>query len=148
VVEFGDEHRGHAVEGGAAVFGDGLQGGERVEPLAGEDDGGTMRHAGERADHHAEAMIHRHRDADEVAVGVVHHFANEEAVVEDVVVGQRGALRQAGGAGGELDVDGIVELQARGEVLEALAIGVSAVVGDFVERKGAGGVAADLDDGP
>ncbi len=39
--------------------------------------------------------------------------ADEIAVVEDVVMRQRRALGRAGGAGGVLDVDGIVALQFR-----------------------------------
>ncbi|MDT4850152.1 hypothetical protein FQZ97_842930 [compost metagenome] len=38
-------------------------------------------------------------------------FADHVAVVEDVVVAERGALGEAGGAGGVLDVDRVVELQ-------------------------------------
>ena len=72
MVEFGDEHRRHAVERGAAFLGHGLQGRQRIEALAGEHDRGAMRHAGQHADHHAEAMIHRHRDADRVLLGVAH----------------------------------------------------------------------------
>ena len=40
-------------------------------------------------------------------------FADEEAVVEDVVVRQRRALGESGRAGGVLDVNGVVELQRR-----------------------------------
>ena len=40
-----------------------------------------------------------------------HRLADEKSVVQDVVVSERGALRKAGRAAGELDVDRIVELQ-------------------------------------
>ena len=49
--------------------------------------------------------------------------ADEEAVVEDVVVGEGGALGKAGRAAGELDVDRIVELQLFGERGQALPLG-------------------------
>src|SRR5690348_8808382 len=37
---------------------------------------------------HAEAVVERHRDADPVGLGVPAALADEQAVVEDVVVGQ------------------------------------------------------------
>ena len=46
-------------------------------------------------------------------------LADEEAVVEDVVVRQRRALGRAGGAAGELDVDRIVELQLSADLARA-----------------------------
>ena len=110
-LQLGDEHRRHAVERRAALLGDGLQRGERVEALAGEHHRRAVRDARQIADHHAEAMIERHRDAHLVALGEAHRLAEEEAVVQDVVVRQRRALRRAGGARGELDVDRVVELQ-------------------------------------
>ena len=41
-------------------------------------------------------------------LGVAHELADEEAVVEDVVVAQRGTLGESCCAGGVLDVDGVV----------------------------------------
>ena len=67
-------------------------------------------------------MIHRHRNAHRVLVGVVHHLTDEEPVVQDVMVRQRRTLRQAGGAGGELDVDRIVKLQRPRQFPEPEAI--------------------------
>ena len=69
VVHLGDEHRRHAVERGAALGLDRLERGERVEPLARIDHRGAVRQAAEIAEHHAEAMIERHRDAHPVALG-------------------------------------------------------------------------------
>ena len=56
-------------------------------------------------------MVERHRNTQPVLLGEAHRFADEEAVVENIVVGERCALGQAGRAGSELNVDGIVELQ-------------------------------------
>ena len=56
-------------------------------------------------------MIKRDGDADAVALGQAQRFADEEAVVEDVVVRQRGAFGESGRPGGVLDVNGIVEVQ-------------------------------------
>ena len=72
--------------------------GAGVEALAGIDHRGAVRHAGQIAQHHAEAVVERHRDAQAVVLGEAHRLADEEAVVEDVVVRQRRALGRAGGA--------------------------------------------------
>ncbi len=58
-------------------------------------------------------MVEGDRDADAIALGVTQGQAGEVAVIEDVVVGQRRSLRESGGAGGVLDVDGIIALQGR-----------------------------------
>ena len=115
MIEFGDEHGRHAVERRASLLLDGLQRRQRIKAFAGIDHRRAVRHRGEIAHHHAEAMIERHRDADAVVLGQPHGAADEIAVVEDVVVGQRHALRRARGAAGELDVDRIVELQRFGQ---------------------------------
>jgi hypothetical protein len=65
----------------------------------------------EVAHHHAEAVVEGHRDADPVGLGVVAQLADEEPVVEDVVVRERRALRETGGARGVLDVDGVVGVE-------------------------------------
>ena len=95
----------------------------RLEALAGEDHGGAVGHAGQVAEHHAEAVVERHRDAEPVAAGEAHGFAHEEAVVEDVVVGERRPFRRAGGARGELDVDRLVELQPGFDVGQCRQLG-------------------------
>ncbi|GCC46801.1 hypothetical protein chiPu_0030737, partial [Chiloscyllium punctatum] len=93
-------------------------------------------------------MIERHRDADAILLGQAHGAAGEVAVVEDVVVGQRHALGRAGGAAGELDVDGVVELQARAERDKLLAVAFPAHLRDLLERNRARRRrSADLDHG-
>ena len=57
MVELGDEHRRHAVERGAALGGDGLEHGLRLETFAGIDHRRAVGDAGEVAQHHAEAVI-------------------------------------------------------------------------------------------
>src|SRR6516162_8379515 len=84
---------------------------QRIEALARIDHRRPVRQATEIADHHAETVIERHRDAHPVVLGQLHRFADEEPIVEDVVMAERGALRKAGGGAGELDVDWVVELQ-------------------------------------
>ena len=71
-LELGDEHGRHAVERGAALGLDRLQHRQRIEALARIDHGGAMGDAGEIAQHHAEAVIERHRNADAVALGEPH----------------------------------------------------------------------------
>ena len=75
------------------------------KPSFGIDDGRAMREAGQVAQHHAEAVVQRHRDAQPVGRRELHALADEEAVVQDVAMRQRRALGKAGGAAGELDVD-------------------------------------------
>ena len=146
MIEFGDEHRRHAVERGAFFLRDGLQRRQRIKALAGIDHGGAERDGREIAHHHAKAVIERHRNADAVVLGQAHRAADEIAVVEDVVVGQRHALGRAGGAAGELDIDGIVELQRLAERRELLAMPRAAHAGDVVEGDRAGAErSADLD---
>ena len=66
------------------------------------------------AHHHAEAVVEGDGDADPVLFGVVAQLADEEAVVEDVVVREGRALREARGARGVLDVDRVVGGQLDG----------------------------------
>jgi hypothetical protein len=81
MIELGDEHGGHAVEGGAALVLDGLEDGERVEGLAGDDHAGAVAEAGEVAHDHAEAVIEGDGDADAVVGGEAQGGADEVAVI-------------------------------------------------------------------
>ena len=69
MVELGDEHGRHAVQAGAALLLHGLQHGYRLEAFAGIDHGGAVGDAGQVAQHHAEAVVERHRDAQAVVLG-------------------------------------------------------------------------------
>ena len=138
MIEFGDEHGRHAIERGASFLLDGLQRRQRIKTLAGIDHGRAERHRGEIAHHHAEAMIQRHRNADAVLFGQAHGAADEIAVVENIVMRQRDALGRAGGAAGELDIDGIVELQRSGQFRQRLAVPRAAHPRDVLERDRAG----------
>ena len=70
VAELGDEHRRHAVERRAALGLHGLEHRERVERFRRHDDARAAAGAAEVAEHHAEAVVERHRHADAVALGV------------------------------------------------------------------------------
>ena len=146
MIEFGDEHGRHAVERGAFFALDRLQRRQRIKALAGIDHGRAERDGSEIAHHHAEAVIERHRNADAVVFRQPHRAADEIAVVEDVVVRQRHALRRARGAAGELNIDRIVELQRRSELRKLLAVPRAAHTCDVLEGDGARTFgAADLD---
>ncbi len=95
----------------------------------------------EVAHHHAEAVVERHRDADPVIGGVSAALADEVAVVEDVVVRQRRTLGEAGSAAGVLDVDRVVEGQARLALGQDLGVGGRALRNQPVPVRG-----ADVDD--
>ena len=107
--ELGDEHRRHAVQRGAPLRLHRAQRGGRVEPGAGMTMQAPCVVQARLPEHHAEAVVERHRDADPVLPGVAAALADEEAVVEDVVVRQRRALGEAGRPAGVLDVDRVVE---------------------------------------
>ena len=111
--ELGDEHGRHPVEGGSAEVLHGFQRRGRRERPAGDDGGGPVAERRQVPDHHAEAVIEGHRDHHAVVFGVAQLLADRIAVVEDVVVRQRGALREPRGAGGVLQVDGVVRVQRR-----------------------------------
>jgi hypothetical protein len=81
-----------------------------------------VRHACKVAQHHAEAVIQRHRDAQAIVLREAHGHAAEVAVVEDVVVSEGRALRRTGRARGELDVDRIVALQLLAERLQLVEL--------------------------
>jgi hypothetical protein len=124
--ELGNEHRGHAIEGRAALGFDRLEGGQRIETLARVDHGRAVSDAGKIAQHHAEAVIERHGDAHFIPVGQALRLADEIAVVEEVVVSERGALGRAGRTTCELDVDRVVELQLRLQLGQHPAMPLSA----------------------
>ena len=109
VGELGDEHRRHAVQRRCSA-----RPAPPVEhrPSAsnasfGDHHRRPVRRAAEVAHDHAEAVVEGHRDAEPVLVGDPLQLGGEVAVVQDVPVRQRGALREAGGARRVLDVDGI-----------------------------------------
>ena len=66
VLQFCDEHGRHAVERGAPFGRHRLQYRMGVEALGWQDHGRAVRDAAKRPEHHAEAMVHRHRDAQPV----------------------------------------------------------------------------------
>src|SRR5689334_22875486 len=114
--EFGDEHRRYAMQRRTAFGGDGFQRLDRIESVVRENRRRTMADTGEIAHHHAEAVIERNGNAEPVLLAEAHAFADDAAIVENIEVTERGALRHAGRAAGELDVDRIVRRQRLSDV--------------------------------
>jgi hypothetical protein len=75
VFELGDEHRWDAIETGAALDLDRGQNHPGIKVFTRIDHGRAMGDAGEIAEHHAETMIERHRNADPVPIGEPEGFA-------------------------------------------------------------------------
>ena len=118
MVEHGDEHGRDAIDRGAALARDRLQCRARFEAFARKYHRRTLGGAAQCAHHHAEAMIERHRDAQPIILGQRHGTCHEAGIVDDVGVGERGALRRAGSAGSELDVDRFVGIEIAGKIIE------------------------------
>ena len=112
MTELGDEHRRHAVEGGAALLLDRVEHGQRVERVVRDHHRRALRGATEVAHDHAEAVVERHGDAEAIGAREALQRGDEATVVEDVAVRERRPLGVAGGARRVLDVDRIVGGQA------------------------------------
>lgn len=128
--QFGDEHGGHAVQGRGLFLVHGLQHRLGLEAFARVDHGRTVGDAAQVAHDHTKAVIQGNRDHQAVFLGQELALAHEVSVVEDVVVGEGSAFRVTGGAGGELDVDGVIELQF---ALALLQIGLGRIAGEADE---------------
>src|SRR5579872_5814252 len=125
VLQLRDEHRGNAVQRCAALRLHGLEDRERIKRLRRNDHARPVSRARQVPEHHAETVVERHRNADAVPFGVPQGLADEEAVVEDVVVREGRPLGKPGRAGRVLNVDRVVELQRR---LQALELGTGDLV--------------------
>ena len=115
LLQHGDEHGRHAVERGAAGLGHRIQRLRRIEALARKHHRRALRDAAQHAHHHAETVVERHRNAQGVLLGQPDAVGDEARIVDDVAVGERGALGRAGSAGGELDIDRVVRAERCGE---------------------------------
>ena len=108
-----DEHGGDAIQARATFLLDGFERGCRVKGRSGDHHAGAVARRRQVAHDHAEAVVEGHRQADPVLLRVAHELADEEAVVQDVVVAQRGALGEPRRARGVLDVDRVIGAQRR-----------------------------------
>ncbi len=82
-----------------------------VEMFRGDHHAGPVAGTDQVAQDHSKSVVERDRNAQPVRGGEAQSQTGEIAVVEDVVVGERRPLGKAGGAGGVLDIDGVVALQ-------------------------------------
>ena len=106
--QLGDEHGRHAVQGRTALSLNRLQGQRRIEARRRNDHRRPVRGAAQVAHAHPEAVVVGHRDTHPICFGVAAALADEEPVVEQIVMGQSRTLREPGGARGVLDVDRVV----------------------------------------
>ena len=111
MLKLGDEHGRHAVERRAALGLDRAQGLQRIEKVGGNHHGGAVYDAVHVAQHHAKAVVERHRDADPVVLGQLHAIADQHAVVDHAVMGERRALGESRGSRCVLDIDRVVRRQ-------------------------------------
>ena len=114
------------VQAGALLVLHRLQYGKRLKTVVRIDDGSAVRQTSQIAQHHAKAVVQRHRNAQPVGRRQSHRFADEKAVVQDVAVRQRRALGKAGGAAGELEVDRVGRLERGGDGGQARIVSVAA----------------------
>jgi hypothetical protein len=70
-----------------------------------------MRDDREIPEHHAEAVVEGDWNANAIGAGITERLPDEEAVVEDVVVRERRALRESGRPRGVLNVDRLIEVE-------------------------------------
>ncbi len=144
--QFGDEHGRDAMDGGAFFFLDGLQHFERIEDFH-RNHGGGVGDAGHDTQDAAEAVKEGDRDAEAVFFGEFHAFADVEAVVDDVVVGEHDPFGETGGAGGVLHVDGFMAVEGGFNGVQFSVGHLLPQFDDAVEVEHAGGgFLADEDD--
>src|ERR1700682_6710633 len=98
MLELGDEHRRHAVERRAPLLLYCFHRENRIESLCRYDHGRAVCGARQVAEHHPEAVIERHRDADAILLAVLQRLPDEETVVEDGVMGEGCTLGKSCGA--------------------------------------------------
>ena len=94
MVQFGDKHRGHAIDGRTSFFMDRGQHHQRVE-LLNHHLSTAVRQTVHRGEHHAEAMEQRHADAEFIILREAHVLTREESVVGNTEVRQHHTLREA-----------------------------------------------------
>src|ERR1700747_2000968 len=105
-----------------------------------------MGDATEIAHHHAKAMVERHGDADARTRLDPSRFANEEGIVDQIVMRQCRALRQTGGTAGELDVHGVIYLDRSRQGFQSLVATLLAPLQDPIDRQAAIVLARNCDD--
>ncbi len=90
-----------------------------IKTFAWKHHGRAHRGRGEHTQHHAKAVIERHRNTQAVIVGQCHGLGRKPGVVDDVEMTQRGTLGVAGGAAGELDIDGVIRVERGRQIFQS-----------------------------
>ena len=114
------------MQGRAAFRLNGFENRASVESFTRKDHGCAVRHASQVRQHHSEAVVKRHRDAQPVHFAEAQAFAGEETIIQDVVMGKYGALWRAGGSARELNIDRVIKLQRVRQLADSFALGGSA----------------------
>ena len=148
MVQHGREHRRHPVHRIAALRVERREGLAGVERLGREDHGYPVGGGCEVPQHHAEAVVERHRDTERVPGLKAHGAGAGDGVVDDVAVGEGRPLRRPRRAGRELDVDRIARPQPPRDRVEPPALAATPSIHHFVEAEAARGrIGAEPDDG-
>ena len=128
MLQLGDEHGGHAVEGGAAFALHGLEHMQGIEAFQ-HHHGRAVIDAGKHAEHAAEAVEERHGQTEAIQLREALTATDPVAVEPHAHMGEHDPARKARGSGGILHVDGVMRVQ-RG--LACLIVGL---VGHDGERQ-------------
>ena len=92
-----------------------------------------MGYTGHHSQHAAETVEEWHRNAEPVLFGELHAFADIEAVIDDVEVGQHYTLGEAGSAGGVLHVNGFMAIKGRLDRIQFLIADLFAKFDDLLD---------------
>src|SRR5262245_17521136 len=95
VIEYSNEHGGHAIKRCAAFGFDSFQHRLRIKAFAWIDYRCAVRHCAQVAGHHSEAVIERHRHADPIILRKPQGNSIEEPIVENVMMRQSCSLGSA-----------------------------------------------------
>ncbi len=82
-----------------------------IEHFAREYHGRARAYAGENRQNHSEAMIERHWNAEPIRLAEIQCLSDKPRIIHHVMVRERSALRAAGGAACELDIDRVVAVK-------------------------------------
>ena len=132
-----DEHGGDAVNGGRPLALDSVERGRGGEGLGRNDHGRAVDRGAESAQHAAEAVVERHRNADAVVGRHPLAVADVVGVQQQVAVRERGGLGKASSAGGVLNVNGVARLEIAADRHEVGPVDVAAAVEHFAPGDGA-----------
>ena len=148
MLQLRDEHRGHTVQRRAFFLLDGCQRRTWIKTLGRKHHRRSVSRATQRAQHAAETVVQRHRQANAVSLGKPLPVARVKPVEQDIAMRQHRALRISGGAGRVLNVDRIVRTEPGLHVLQLLLRYILAFREQLVPRQHARRRAAAQRDHP